>query len=64
MTLSDWLDAAASISKEMVEAVEGIYCGREGRIHVQLTGDYNKCWITMGWHTVANTPKVEYAYVS
>lgn len=63
-TLSDWLKEASSISNEISNALEGIYCGREGRIHVQLPGEFNKLYITMGWYSISNHPKVEYAYVS
>lgn len=57
MSLQGWLDEA---SKIFGDAVEGIYCGREGRIHVEVGSGL---YLTMGWYTV-NTPKVEYAYVS
>jgi hypothetical protein len=59
-SLQDWLDEASQISPEFSKALEGIYCGREGRIHEELC---DGIYITMGWYTV-NTPKVEYAYVS
>ena len=61
--LQDWLNSASKICPEMSEALEGIYCGKSGRIHVELCGDYKGCFLTMGWHTIIRT-KVEYAYVS
>ena len=60
--LEQWLKQASEIDPRLNEALEGIYCGREGRIHEQL-GESN-IWLTMGWNTVLNTPKVEYAYFS
>jgi hypothetical protein len=62
--LQDWIDEASDICPELEIALQGIYCGREGRIHEQLPSPYSSCYITMGWHTVANDPKVEFAYIS
>lgn len=62
-TLGDWLKEASCICPELSEALEGIYCGREGRIHEKLSGDYDGVYLTMGWYTIL-TPKVEYAYIS
>ena len=59
--LQDWLDEASKLSLEFANALEGVYCGREGSIHVELC---NGIFLTMGWYTVSNTPKVEYCYVS
>lgn len=58
--LNDWLKEASKIP-ELTTALEGIYCGKEGRIHSKLE-DYN-IYITMGWYTVDQTI-VEYCYVS
>ena len=60
ITLSEWLKEASGISPEFSTALEGIYCGNEGRIHEELC---DGIFITMGWNTIT-TPKVEYAYVS
>jgi hypothetical protein len=59
--LQEWLEKVSNISPEFSAAVEGIYCGREGRIHEELC---DGVYITMGWHTDSTNPKVEYAYVS
>ena len=64
MELQNWLKEASDICPELATALEGIYCGRDGEIHEQLSGDYNKLWLAMGWYTVSTTPKVEYAYIS
>lgn len=61
--LQEWLHAAANI-EGFGAALEGFYCGREGSINVELSGEFVGLYLTMGWHTVSDTPKVEYAYVS
>jgi hypothetical protein len=61
--LQDWLDEAARLPG-LEDALEGIFCGREGKIHEPLTGEYEGLYISMGWYTVSSNPKVEYAYVS
>lgn len=57
------LEEASDICPELSQALEGIYCGREGRIHEELGGFYKGLYITMGWFTI-NQTKVEFAYVS
>lgn len=64
IVLQDWLDEAGNICTELKEALSGIYCGRDGKIHEELTGEFTGLFITMGWHTVSDYPKVEFAYVS
>lgn len=59
--LQPWLDEASKISPEFSTALEGIYCGREGTIKEELC---DGIYIIMGWYTVSDKPKVEYAYVS
>jgi hypothetical protein len=61
--LDDWIREASKICPELSEALEGIYCGHEGRIHEELGGFYKGLFITMGWYKI-NTAKVEFSYVS
>ena len=62
-SLQEWLDKTSKIAPDLATALEGIYCGHEGRIHQEIGGEYKGIYIVMGWHTVAETPRVEYAYV-
>ena len=62
--LQEWLDKASELHPSLQKALEGIYCGREGKIHEQLPDFGYDVWITMGWNTVSTTPRVEYAYLS
>lgn len=64
LPLQTWLDKASDLSPSIAEALEGIYCGRDGRIHEEVKGLERPVWLTMGWYTVDSTPKVEYAYFS
>jgi len=64
LPLQTWLDKASQINQPVAKALDGIYCGREGRIHVEVEGLERPVWLTMGWHTVSTTPRVEYAYFS
>jgi hypothetical protein len=59
--LQPWLAEASKISPEFSTALEGIYCGREGKIKEELC---DGIYIVMGWYTISDNPKVEYAYVS
>lgn len=59
-SLQEWLDEASKIDG-LQEALNGMYCGKEGSIHVECV---HGLWLHMGWYTVSTTPKVEYAYVS
>jgi virulence-associated protein VapD len=44
------------------ETQEGIYCGREGRIHEQVS---EKHWLTMTWYKMEATGRYEIvAYVN
>lgn len=61
--LQEWINAAANI-EGFESALEGIYCGRDGSINVKLSHPFEGLYLTMGWHTVSTTPRVEYAYVS
>jgi len=64
-TLQQWLDNAnAREIPGLSTAIEGIFCGREGSIKEELSGDYAGLYLTMGWYTVYEDPKVEYAYIS
>ena len=59
--LQTWLKEAQEIP-ELIQALEGIYCGREGRIHEQLS--CGRLYITMGWYRIEGPARVEYAYIS
>ena len=61
--LQDWLDAAAKINPSIATALDGIYCGQDGRIHEQIPNLPHDIWLTMGWYTVT-TARVEFAYFS
>jgi hypothetical protein len=56
-TLQTWIDRVSAIGPEAAEAVEGIYCGRDGRGSFEF-GPRNL--IVVGWHE----GRVEYSYVS
>lgn len=62
--LQEWLDRAADLHPAIAQAVEGIYCGREGKVHQELSGELAGIWLTFGWYTPGSTPRVEYAYAS
>ena len=62
MELQSWLNEVSKI-EGLSDALEGIYCGREGRVKAELSGCYRGLWITFGWYTVI-APKIEFAYVS
>lgn len=62
--LQEWLDKASALHPSLAKALDGMYCGHEGRIHEQLPDFGHDVWITMGWNTVADKPRVEYAYLS
>jgi hypothetical protein len=61
--LQQWLDEAAKISKYVATALDGMYCGHDGKINEEVIGYDYPIFITMGWHTVT-TARVEYAYFS
>lgn len=63
VALQTWLDEAAKISTYVSAAIEGMYCGHEGKIHEEVIGYNHSIYIIMGWHTVT-TARVEYAYFS
>jgi hypothetical protein len=63
VSLQTFLDEASKLDKQLALALEGIYCGEEGRIHEAVPG--TKWWIAMGWYSrIAGKPIVEYAYLS
>lgn len=54
-----WLDRIRCIGDPMlVEAIEGIWCGREGRVSIDLPG--SRTMLCMGWYN----GKVEWSYLS
>lgn len=61
LTLQEWLDEASKINIEVSAALEGIYCGLEGRVHEEIE---DGLFLTMGWYSVVDVSRVEYAYVS
>jgi len=63
-SLQDWITYVANIHPDFAVALEGIYCGREGRVHEKLGGKFEGLWLDFGWYTVSDTPRVEYTYVS
>lgn len=67
MTLRLFLQAMEFLHPAIGEAVQGIYCGREGRTQADITGW--GCALVFGWYVSeqapANTePHIEYAYLS
>lgn len=68
LSLQDWIDSAKQIDPLVDEAVEGIYCGTEGRMNVQLGN--TRYYLFMMWYidpAAADRgvkPKVETCYVS
>lgn len=64
-TLSDFIDAAMALDPALAPALEGIYCGTDGKVHEQIPG--TRYFIAFGWYAdpkSSNPPKVEYAYIS
>jgi hypothetical protein len=58
-TLGAWLDRVRSLNHPLLtEAVEGIWCGREGRITIDLPG--TPSMLCVGWHNA----RVEWSYLS
>lgn len=64
LPLQEWLDSASKLRPEIAEALDGIYCGHEGSIKEAVKIDAHTVYLVMGWYTVTNNPKVEYAYFS
>jgi hypothetical protein len=60
--LQEFLDRASAVSDDMSAALDGIYCGREGEVRCEPVGDY--AFITFGWYTTFQTPRVEFCYIS
>jgi hypothetical protein len=63
-SLSEFLAAAAEIHPDLSPALEGIYFGREGKVHEELHGELRGAWLAFGWYAPADRPVVEFAYVS
>ena len=59
LSLTDFLVAVAKLDDALREAVDGIWCGREGRetCDVDISGPR---MLVVGWHE----KRVEYAYLS
>ena len=63
-TLSKFLELATGLHPEIDRALEGMYCGREGRIAEPCFD--NTRTLAMGWYTVLDNAKcarVEYVYI-
>lgn len=56
-TLAEWLVRMSTQAPELRDAIEGIYCGRDGRMIESIDSRHN---LVAGWHD----GRVEYAYVS
>jgi hypothetical protein len=56
-TLQVWLDRVSAVSPECATAVEGIWCGRDGRSVLEFNAWHN---LVVGWYA----GRVEYSYVS
>lgn len=57
-TLQQWLDRIAAHGGVLAAAVEGIWCGREGRASLEIDG--TRSLLIVGWYE----GRVEFAYVS
>jgi hypothetical protein len=65
--LPEWLKAVSNLHDDLSTALEGIYCGTEGKVHEPLAGEFEGLYLDFGWYKDPNaegSPKVEYAYVS
>jgi hypothetical protein len=57
--LGTWLTRVAALGHPLLtDAVEGVWCGREGRVTLDLPGA--NAMLCMGWHA----GRVEWAYLS
>ena len=61
LPLQEFLDKASTISADVSLALDGIYCGWEGRVDEPL-GDFG--YIHFGWYTTGTVKRVEFCYVS
>jgi hypothetical protein len=64
-SLQDFINAASELNPGIATALEGIYCGTEGKVHEQIPD--TRYWIAFGWYkdpTSLSPPKVAYAYIS
>lgn len=58
-TLGDWLSRIEAIGDvDLSRAVEGIWCGRSGRVTLDMAGTTSS--LCVGWHE----SHVEYSYIS
>ncbi len=58
-SLGTWLDRIRSVGEPtLVEAIEGIWCGRSGRQVIDLDGSRSS--LCVGWHE----GRVEFSYLS
>lgn len=58
-TLGEWLERVRAIGDPMLtEAIEGIWCGREGRAVIDMPG--TKVSLCVGWYN----GRVEFSYIS
>ena len=57
--LGAWLDRVRAINDPLLtEAIEGIWCGRDGEARLDLPG--SKSMLCVGWHEA----RVEWSYLS
>jgi hypothetical protein len=58
-SLGDWLNRIRALGDPVLtEAIDGIWCGREGRVSLDLPG--SNAMLCMGWYE----GKVEWSYLS
>ena len=62
-SLSEFLRRLHGVHPDLDAALEGIYCGHDGRV-AEPVADWN-CSIVFGWHSTATRKHViEYAYLA
>jgi len=58
-SIGTWLERITAIGDPLLsEAVEGIWCGREGRVTIDIPG--SRSMLCMGWYE----KRVEWSYLS
>jgi hypothetical protein len=59
LALGEWINRAAELHPDVSAALEGIWCGREGNVTIELPAEW-KAFLCMGWYN----GKVEWSYIS